>query len=230
MRAGTEIEIRLTLIRHGAAKSNLEHRYLGVSDEALSAEGVEWLIQRKENGCYPIAERVFVSPMLRCRQTAEILFPKAEICVIPDWTEIDFGLFEGKNYEELAGNVFYQRWIDSGGTLPFPSGESREAFVKRTMRGFEEMLSLQRARNGQKGQREQGEGRKKKEAREQKRQEEQIDSTEFTAVVHGGTIMALCSSLFGKEYFDYQIGCGEGFVSCFRYTSQGVKLLEFRKI
>ena len=39
---------------------------------------------------------------------------------------MNFGSFEGKTYFDLNGNEDYQRWIDSGGTLPFPGGESRE--------------------------------------------------------------------------------------------------------
>lgn len=36
-----------------------------------------------------------------------------------DFRECDFGIFEGKNYEELKENRDYQRWLDSGGVLPF---------------------------------------------------------------------------------------------------------------
>lgn len=219
MRTGTEIKIRLSLIRHGATKSNQEHRYLGRADEALAEEGIKYLIQKKESGKLPSPECVFTGPMLRCRQTAEILFPKVKKCVISDWTEMDFGLFEGKNYEELAGNAFYQKWIDSGGVLPFPEGESREAFVKRTMGGFDKMISLLREQGGL------------------------TDNREIAAVVHGGTIMALCSSLFGGDYFDYQAGCGEGFrvrllsgIKAFAergavvYAKDGLRLQEIEKI
>lgn len=48
--------------------------------------------------------------------------------IIEELSECDFGEFENKNYKELSGNQDYQRWIDSNGTLPFPGGESREAF------------------------------------------------------------------------------------------------------
>lgn len=111
-------EIKLTLIRHGAAKSNLEHRYLGTTDEPLSAEGKQALFIKKESGLYPNPDKLFISPMLRCRQTAEILFPDVASWEIPEWTEMDFGQFECKNYKELNGNTAYQAWIDSEGELP----------------------------------------------------------------------------------------------------------------
>lgn len=203
MRSGAETEIKLTLIRHGAAKSNLERRYLGITDEALSDEGIQRLKRRKENGRYPVPEKVFSGPMLRCRQSAEILFPDLEVCVIPEWTEINFGSFEGKNYKELEKDADYQKWIDSGGKIPFPGGESRDELIERTMRGFEKALS-----------------------------EIRNDSSmmEIAALVHGGTIMALCSSLFGREYFDYQAGCGEGFVCYLRDTKRDVYGLGIEKI
>ena len=42
-RPENQIEIRLTLIRHGATHSNKEGRYLGKTDEALSPEGIGML-------------------------------------------------------------------------------------------------------------------------------------------------------------------------------------------
>lgn len=119
MRTGTETEIELTLIRHGTAPSNREHRYLGLTEESLDQEGIRELLLKKAQGHYPAVSIVFSGPMLRCRQTAEQLFPEQEPWLIPEWTEMDFGYFEGKNYRELNGNAEYQRWIDSGGLCPF---------------------------------------------------------------------------------------------------------------
>ena len=77
----TENQIELYLIRHGMTLGNVEHRYIGrQTDEPLSEDGRQQLEKRKDQwaqvcrtGDMPY---VFVSPMLRCRQTAEILFPQ----------------------------------------------------------------------------------------------------------------------------------------------------------
>ncbi len=183
----------ITFIRHGKTAANVRRAYIGATDEPLSEEGKRELLSRKRAGAYPPEEqvgRVFISPMLRCRQSAEILFPHAGLIVIPEWREIDFGDFEGKNYNDLNGNPAYQAWIDSNGQLPFPNGESREQFTARTMRGYERMKTFFR------------EGTRLPEASGQKPREE-------AAVVHGGTIMALFSALYGGDYYDYLVGNGE---------------------
>ena len=53
---------------------------------------------------------------------------------------MNFGSFEGKTYFDLNGNEDYQRWIDSGGTLPFPDGESRAEFITRCKAGLLDCL------------------------------------------------------------------------------------------
>jgi len=124
------------LIRHGQTKGNLERRYIGCrTDEGLCEAGRAALRDKK----IPPVKRVFASPMRRCIETAAILFPGAEPIAVPDFRECDFGAFEGFNYSELNGRADYQAWIDSGGELPFPRGESRAAFAARCARAFDEL-------------------------------------------------------------------------------------------
>ena len=142
MRNRKENQIDLALIRHGMTASNSEKRYLGRTNEPLSEEGRRLLLLRKEQGCYPAASFLFSGPMTRCLQTGRLLYPEKTPLLIPEWTEMDFGEFEGKNYRELSGDARYQAWIDSGGLLPFPGGESREAFLLRCRKGLERLLRM----------------------------------------------------------------------------------------
>ena len=48
-----ENQITLVLIRHGATKANMEHRYLGKTDEVLSKEGEMQLFEYKKRGFFP---------------------------------------------------------------------------------------------------------------------------------------------------------------------------------
>ena len=122
------------LIRHGQTQGNQEHRYIGCrTDESLCAEGVAAL----QGKAYPSATMVFASPMKRCLETAALLYPGIPVEVVEDFRECDFGDFENKNYTGLNGNADYQAWIDSGGELPFPHGESRAQFAARCVAAFE---------------------------------------------------------------------------------------------
>ncbi len=127
----------VVLIRHGQTQGNLEHRYIGCrTDEGLCGAGVAAL-RAKE---YPPVKRVFASPMKRCLETAAILYPGIDPEIVPDFRECDFGAFEGMNYAELNGRADYQAWIDSGGELPFPGGESRASFAERCAGAFESLM------------------------------------------------------------------------------------------
>lgn len=200
----TEVKIELVLIRHGATKSNLEHRYLGQTDEELSAEGRAELENFREKGIYPKVDGIFASPMKRCRETAKLLYPAVEQRLIDEWKEMDFGEFEGKNYLELQGNAKYQAWIDSNGMLPFPQGESREQFVERCKLGVHRMLS-------------------------QLQKEENTWNT-IGIVAHGGTIMAILSAFCGGEYFDYQVKNGRGYIAILEKSGECIQMNISRKL
>ena len=192
MRDSTENKITMAFIRHGETASNRRKSYLGWTDEPLSEDGCEMLLRNRKN--YPAADLIFTSPMLRCRQTKEILYKDQPYQIIEKWKEMNFGSFEGKTYFDLNGNEDYQRWIDSGGTLPFPGGEALTDFKKRSVRAFLETVS--KSESILKGQVTSG----------------KQDDTTVAYVVHGGTIMAVLSELYGGDYYDYHCGNGEGYL------------------
>lgn len=211
MWAGTEnqIEIELFLIRHGATASNGRGCYLGRTDEVLSAHG-RAVIQESYEGFAGrhgfAADRglVFTGPMKRCRQTAELIFPEADNkIVIPEWTEMDFGDFEGKTYRELSGNPDYQAWIDSGGQLAFPNGEARSAFIERSMRGFQKMAEICKG------------SALRRNLCQKKESQPQEGGNRYqikaAVILHGGNIMAILSQLCEGDYYDYQVKPGEGY-------------------
>ncbi|NLO84825.1 MAG: histidine phosphatase family protein [Clostridiales bacterium] len=127
----------LLLIRHGRTQGNIERRYIGSrTDEPLCQQGIKELQARE----YLPVDYIFASPMKRCLQTAEILYPNAELRIVDDLRECDFGDFENLSYQELNGRADYQAWIDSGGELPFPNGESRATFAARSVCAFKQSI------------------------------------------------------------------------------------------
>lgn len=204
MRDRSEDQITLVLIRHGATKSNKEHRYLGKTDEPLSKEGRLQLAEYKRLHLYPKPDLLFVSPMKRCMQTADILYPDMESVSMKEWEEMDFGAFEGKNYTQLQEDNRYRAWINSNGTLPFPEGESREEFIIRCDKGFKEML---------------------RKAVQMKKENKVIGM-----IVHGGTIMAILSQYGKGEYFDYQTENARGYICTLKNIASRPKIVGLKKI
>ena len=128
--------MKTVLIRHGKTAGNLEGRYIGCgTDEPLCEAGKAEIHGLRA----PEVDRVFVSPMKRCLETAAILYPNRAAIIVDDFRECDFGAFENRNYAELNGDPDYQRWIDSGGEMPFPNGESRAAFAARCVSAYEKL-------------------------------------------------------------------------------------------
>lgn len=65
--------MELLLLRHSITPGNLKRQYIGLHRPALAPEGEA--LARKRRGEMPEIGGLWVSPMLRCRQTAALLFP-----------------------------------------------------------------------------------------------------------------------------------------------------------
>lgn len=120
------------LLRHGATPGNALHKYIGATDEPLSPEGRAALAGLR----YPAADLVYISPMLRCRQTAELLFPDATFAVVEDLREMDFGVFEGRSFREMEQDADYSAWLASNCEAPIPGGETKAGFTDRCCAAF----------------------------------------------------------------------------------------------
>ena len=165
-------------IRHGMTAGNAEKRYIGRTDEPLCEAGIAELRET----AYPDCELVVASPMLRCMQTAGIIYPGRRIVTYSELRECDFGDFEGKNHAEMNGDPVYQAWIDKGGMAPFPNGEDSAEFRTRSVNGFLKAVS------------------------------ENSASGVISFVVHGGTIMSVLERLAvpHREFYEYMTGNGRG--------------------
>lgn len=171
--------IRLLFIRHGATAGNIEKRYIGSTDEPLCDTGVEQVRALRKHGFQ--VDHLYVSPMLRTRQTAQLLFPQKQYTPVKDLRETDFGLFEGKTAAELSSSVEYRAWVGSMCLDPIPQGESVADFKARCCSAFEQIM---------KG---------------------IPDGSCVAFVVHGGVIMSILEAYASpkKGFYDYHIGNGE---------------------
>lgn len=174
--------MKILLVRHGSTKGNLERQYIGTTDEPLSEEGKTVL----NDGINNNIKTVYVSPMKRARETAEILFPNAKQIVVDGFKEMNFGDFEGKNCEDLKDNKDYRGWVDSNCEGEVPNGEKKSDFINRSCRAFDETVT-----------------------------HALTEKEEMIAIVaHGGTIMSILSEYAEpkKDYFDYKTPNGKSWV------------------
>lgn len=170
--------IGLLFVRHGATAGNLQKRYIGRTDEPLAPEGRRQILALRAHGVS--ADVVFTSPLLRAKQSAQLLFP-ARAAVVEDFREIDFGSFEGRTAGELSETVEYRAWLASGGTGGFPGGETPSAFKARCVRAF--LQTVQTVPDG-------------------KTAAFVVHGGTIMAILE-----ALCTA--GRSFYDYRIGNGE---------------------
>lgn len=124
------------LIRHGSTALQSRGCYQGRrTDVPLSPEGIAALCPAE----LP-PERVYTTGLRRTAETAALLFPGAERIAVPALEEMDFGRFEGKNFEELSDDPDYRAWVEGGCLGRCPGGESKEEFCRRVCCAFSDLL------------------------------------------------------------------------------------------
>lgn len=132
--------LKIHLIRHGATDANYDGRYIGCkTDLPLAPEGLNELRLLKDDIDYPEIERLYSSPMLRCRQTGAVLYPDFEPLTVEELKEYDFGSFENKTAAELESNPNFIPWTSGRLSAP-PGGEDNSEFIKRICVGFNKIV------------------------------------------------------------------------------------------
>ena len=178
-------EYIITFVRHGIAEGNLKKQHLGVTNSPLAQIGRERLEKLAQEGGYPEVERVYTSPLDRCKDTAKIVYPQHEAIAVEDFIERNFGEYEAKSLEDMKDNPAYMEWVNSGFQGAPKGGESLAGFGQRSVDTFrrtvEEMM-----RDG-------------------------VQKAAFC--IHGGVIMAIMASLLRPErdMYDYLAANGMGF-------------------
>jgi len=179
-------------IRHGVTAGNLRGRYIGCTDEPLCAEGAAQIVRLRPS--MPETGFLFVSPMLRTRQTAAILFPDIPPTLSDGLREMNFGVFEGKTPDELSNEPRYTEWVNGLCLSPVPEGDSVSRFKARCTNTF---LSLMRS---------------------------VPDGESAVFVTHGGVIMSVMEALALPErsFYDYHLACA-GVLRC-RYDRKAERI------
>ena len=190
--------MELLLLRHSITPGNLKKQYIGVTDQPLAPEG-ETLAREKQPDM-PRVEALWISPMLRCRQTAQILFPGLCPREISDLRECNFGDFEGRTWAEIKDHPAFQAWMGGDQAAALPNGESVGAFYARCRHRFRQVLQQARQLGIQRG----------------------------AVVAHGGTWMAVLEA-YGRPkraFYQWQPANCSGFRMEMREEPLELRLLE----
>ena len=176
---------RLYLIRHGITSGNLEGKYIGTTDLPLCEEGEDAISSLAALDVYPKVQKVYSSPLKRCLQTADIIYPERLLKRIDGIAELDFCEYEGKTQAELQSDEKYLEWLKGGYDAAPPKGESYGHFTLRCLEGLEEIFKDMMAN----------------------------EVTSAAVITHSGVIMNLLSGygLPKMKPIDFACNQGEGF-------------------
>jgi len=115
------------LMRHGETEWNREGRVMGRNPVELDAIG-----RAQVEAAVPLARIlapgiIVSSPLVRARQSAEIIasgIGVTEIAEDPRLSEVEYGSWEGKVYDDLIKDPFYERYRERPLDEPTPGGET----------------------------------------------------------------------------------------------------------
>jgi broad specificity phosphatase PhoE len=101
--------VQLVFLRHAPTAWNAEKRYQGSTDVSLSEEGKS--LPALWRAALPgDPDLLWCSPLLRARQTAELLYPGREILLHPGLREMALGRWEGRTAAEVSAEAGEQEW------------------------------------------------------------------------------------------------------------------------
>ena len=129
------------LFRHGLTKGNINAQYIGHTDYPLTTDSIQSLKKIKAKHHYPKVDAVFVSPLKRAMQSADIMFEKNNKIVIDGFIEYNFGEFEELTAQDLKDNEDFKIWLRGDINAAPPHGESNAQFVQRVCASFEKVIN-----------------------------------------------------------------------------------------
>jgi broad specificity phosphatase PhoE len=136
-----ELGTTLLLVRHAETDDNVNMRLSGWTDTDLSTRGetqIE-LLADHFNRHHAHIDRLYASPLIRARRTAEAIgaLTGHPPILLDDLREMYFGELDGRPFEELREAYAHLLEADENSALEdfvWPSGESRTGFTSRVLR------------------------------------------------------------------------------------------------
>lgn len=131
----------LILVRHGRTAVNASGRLQGRADPPLDDTGMSQAEALRE--ALPEAASIITSPLLRARQTAEVLAVGRPVQVDGRWVELDYGDWDGLPLDGVPA-AEWARWRLDPSYRP-PGGETLEECGARVRLACEELSERARS-------------------------------------------------------------------------------------
>lgn len=185
--------LRVLLARHGQTEWNAAGRFCGQADVGLSPLGVRQAQALAGRLAAEPIERIYISDLLRARQTVEPLLQQRAYPLVADrdLREISFGAWEGLSYAEIqqrdpqALAAWEADWV---GQSP-PGGESLNTLTLRVQDFFQRLQDDR--------------------ALEDRRPPQQDTPPAVLLVAHGGSLQVLICLALGlpvQKYWKFRLG------------------------
>lgn len=118
--------MNLYIVRHGETEENIKKTYYGDIDCKLTLNGIRQAELAGEKLKHIIFDKAFCSEKLRAKETLKRIGNMKNYIVDSRLNERSFGIFEGKNYEELQRSFKseYDEWTKDWKIYCPENGES----------------------------------------------------------------------------------------------------------
>lgn len=130
----------ILLARHGETPYNAERRFQGQGDVPLNARGIEQARELAQLATTEPLVALYASPVLRARQTAEIVAEAVGLEPRFDgrFAEHDVGAWQDRLFDDVEAEdpEAWARWQAAGDAWRFPGGESLEEQQERVIAGL----------------------------------------------------------------------------------------------
>lgn len=140
--------MKLYIVRHGETEENIKKTYYGDIDCKLTLNGVRQAELAGEKLKHIVFDKVFCSEKIRAKETLKRICKMENYIVDSRLNERNFGIFEGKNYEELQRGfkLEYDEWTKDWKNYCPESGESFLKVYNR-VKSFMDDLKKESAEN-----------------------------------------------------------------------------------
>lgn len=131
------------LIRHGEIEGENPRKFIGRTDLPLTNRGRQQLGALRDHLSVQSFERVVCSPLMRCKESADILFASSKLTIESeqDFSEIDLGDWEGLTVAEVKTR-FPGAYGARGLNLPGYRTSHGESFIDLLARVWPALLAL----------------------------------------------------------------------------------------